>query len=133
MHQKYTTAFSSNTNLVFIIALKTAEFSKNVSCIFQIIFQNFGARIVTLYWFFVSVVKNLEVLQVSLKLFYGQGLLRTQKVEIFDLPTCEYVAVHFDIYPPSEKRKIKYTTTFYLYLNEVRLIKKTGLEHSNPC
>ena len=32
-----------------------------------------------------------------------------------------------------EKRKIKYTSIFYLYLKEVRLIKKAGLEPYSPC
>ena len=54
MHQKYTIAFSSNTNLVFIVALKIAGFSISFSSIFKIIFHNFGARIVILYLLFVS-------------------------------------------------------------------------------
>ena len=32
-----------------------------------------------------------------------------------------------------EKRKIKYITIFYLYLKEMRQIKKTGLEPYNTC
>ena len=47
-------AFFSNTNLVFIVALKIAGLSISFSSIFKIIFHNFGARIVTLYLFFVS-------------------------------------------------------------------------------
>ena len=54
-----------------------------------------------------------------------------QKVEFFDLPPFEYADLHFGTYPPSvslplhtcirkvihyEKRKIKYTIVFYLYL-----------------
>ena len=87
------------------------------------------------------ITKVLKVLQVSVELFFG--VLRTQKVDIFDLPLCEYTVVHFGTYPPSvhacihkmihnEKRK-KNTKIFYLYLKEVRLIKKTGLEHFNSC
>ena len=49
MHQKYTIAFSSNTNLV---ALKIACFSVSFSSIFKIIFHNFEARIVILYLLF---------------------------------------------------------------------------------
>ena len=41
MHQKYMMAFSINTNLVFIIALKIAGFYLNFSSIFKIIFHNF--------------------------------------------------------------------------------------------
>ena len=41
MHQKYRTAFSSNTNLVFTIVLKTAGFYISFSSIFKIIFHNF--------------------------------------------------------------------------------------------
>ena len=41
---------------------------------------------------------------------------------------CIHKMIHY------EKRKIKYTTIFYLlHLKKVRLIKKTGLEHSNTC
>ena len=40
---------------------------------------------------------------------------------------CIHKMIHY------EKRKIKYTIVFYLYLKEVRLIKMTGLEHSNTC
>ena len=54
MHQKYTIVFSSNTNLVFIFALKTAGFSISFSSIFKIIFHNFGVRNVILYLLFVS-------------------------------------------------------------------------------
>ena len=50
MNQKYTIAFSSNTNLVFIVPLKIASSSS----IFKIIFRNSGARIVILYLLFVS-------------------------------------------------------------------------------
>ena len=46
MDQKYTIAFSSNTNLIFIVALEIACFSISFSYIFKIIFYNFGARIV---------------------------------------------------------------------------------------
>ena len=41
MHQKYTMAFSSNTNLVFIIVLKIAGFYISFSSIFKIIFHTF--------------------------------------------------------------------------------------------
>ena len=54
MDQKYTMAFSSNTNLVFIVALKIACFSISFSSILKIIFDNFGAWIVILYLHFVS-------------------------------------------------------------------------------
>ena len=54
MDHKYTIAFSSNTNSVFIVALKIACFSISFSSIFKVIFQNFGARIVILYLPFVS-------------------------------------------------------------------------------
>ena len=54
MHQKYTIALSSNTNLVFIIALKTAGLSISFSSIFKMIFHNFGSRIVILYLLLVS-------------------------------------------------------------------------------
>ena len=54
MYQKYTIGFSSNTNLVFIVALKIAGFSISFSSIFKIIFHNFGARIVIRYLLFVS-------------------------------------------------------------------------------
>ena len=54
MHEKYTMAFSSNTNLVLIVALKIAGFSITFSSVFKIIFHNFGARIVILYLLFVS-------------------------------------------------------------------------------
>ena len=40
---------------------------------------------------------------------------------------CIHKMIHF------QKRKIKYTTIFYLYLKEVRLIKNNGLGHSNTC
>ena len=54
MDQMYTIAFSSNTNLVFIVVLKIACFSISFSSVFKIIFHNFGARIVILYLFSVS-------------------------------------------------------------------------------
>ena len=54
MDQMYTIAFSSNTNLVFIVALKIACFSVSFSSIFKIIFHNFGAHIVILYFSFVK-------------------------------------------------------------------------------
>ena len=54
MHEKYTMAFSSNTNLVLIVALKIAGFSITFSSVFKIIFHNFGARMVILYLLFVS-------------------------------------------------------------------------------
>ena len=53
MHEEYTTAFCSNTNLIFIVALKIACYSISFSSIFYIIFHNFGARIVILYLPFV--------------------------------------------------------------------------------
>ena len=38
----------------------------------------------------------------SFFLFFGYGLsVRTQKVKNFDLPPCEYVAIHFGTYPSS--------------------------------
>ena len=54
MDQKYTVAFSSNTNLVFIVTLKIACFFISLPSIFKIIFHNFGALIVILYLLFVS-------------------------------------------------------------------------------
>ena len=54
MDQKYTMAFSSNTNLVFIVALKIACFSISFPSLLKITFHNFGARIVILYLLFVS-------------------------------------------------------------------------------
>ena len=54
MHQKYTMAFSSSTNLVFIVFLKIACFSISFPSILKIIFHNFGAGIVILYLLFVS-------------------------------------------------------------------------------
>ena len=54
MHEKYTMVFSSNTNLVLIVALKIAGFSIKFSSVFKIIFHNFRARIVILYLLFVS-------------------------------------------------------------------------------
>ena len=53
MHQKYKIAFSNNTNLGFIVALKISGFS-----IFKLIFHNFGARIVILYLLFCSLIKG---------------------------------------------------------------------------
>ena len=41
VHEKYTMAFCSNTNLVFIIVLKIAGFCTSFSSIFKIIFHNF--------------------------------------------------------------------------------------------
>ena len=58
MDQKNTIAFSSNTNLVFIIALKIACFSISFSFIFKVIFHNFGARIVILYLHFVTLTED---------------------------------------------------------------------------
>ena len=49
MHQKYTMVFSSNTNSVFIVALKIAGFSVSFSSLFKIIFHNLRAGIVVLY------------------------------------------------------------------------------------
>ena len=54
MHQKYMMAFSSNNDLVFIVALKIAGFSISFCPIFKIIFCNIGACIVILYLLFVS-------------------------------------------------------------------------------
>ena len=54
MKQKYTMAFSSNTNLVFLVFLKIAGFSISFSSVFKIIFHNFGVRIIILYFLFVS-------------------------------------------------------------------------------
>ena len=47
-------AFSSHTNLVFIVALKIPGFSISYSSIFKIIFHNFRACIVILHLLFVS-------------------------------------------------------------------------------
>ena len=58
MHQKYTIAFSSNTNLVFMVALTSVCFSISFYSIFKTIFHNFGARIVILYLLFVSLKKG---------------------------------------------------------------------------
>ena len=58
MDQKYTIALSSNTNLVFIVALKIACFSISFSSIFKIILHNFGVRTVILYVLFVSLKKG---------------------------------------------------------------------------
>ena len=44
MHQKYTIAFSSNTNLVFVVVLKRAGFSS----LFKIILSTFDAHDVIL-------------------------------------------------------------------------------------
>ena len=41
MHQKYTKAFFSDTNLVFIIVLKIAGFYISFSSVIKIIFHNF--------------------------------------------------------------------------------------------
>ena len=49
---------SSNTKLVFIVALKIAGFSINCSSIPKIIFHNFGARTVILYLLFVSLMEG---------------------------------------------------------------------------
>ena len=46
MGQKYTMAFSSNTDLVFKVTLKIAGFSISFSSIFKIMFHNFGVRII---------------------------------------------------------------------------------------
>ena len=54
MDQKYTIAFSSNTNLVFIVALKITCFSISFSSILKIVFHNFEARIFILYLLLVS-------------------------------------------------------------------------------
>ena len=54
MHQKYTMVFSSNTNSVFIVALKIAGFSVSSSSLFKIIFHNLRAGIVVLYLRLVS-------------------------------------------------------------------------------
>ena len=50
MYQTYAMAFSSSTNLIFIIALTTASFSS----ILKAIFHNFGAHIVILYLLLIS-------------------------------------------------------------------------------
>ena len=55
MHQKYTIAFSSNTNLVFMVTLKFACFSISFSSIFKIIFHKgyfffFFLRIIFLFF-----------------------------------------------------------------------------------
>ena len=64
MHQKYTVAFSSNTKLVLMVALKFACFSISFSPIFKIIFHNFRTRIVILYLLFVSLNEG------TIKLFW---------------------------------------------------------------
>ena len=53
MHQKYTMTFSSNTNLVFTVALKIAGFFS----IFKIIFHDVEVRIVILYLLFAGLKK----------------------------------------------------------------------------
>ena len=58
LDQKYTMAFSSNTNLVFIVALKIAGFSINFSSIFKIISHKFGALIIFLYLVFASLMEG---------------------------------------------------------------------------
>ena len=59
MQQKYTAPFSSNTNLVFIVALKIPGFPISFSSIFKIIFHNFGARNVNLYLLFISIIEGI--------------------------------------------------------------------------
>ena len=51
MREKYTMVFF--TNLVYIVALKIAGFTR-FSSMFKIIFHKFGARVVILYLLFVS-------------------------------------------------------------------------------
>ena len=58
LDQKYTMAFSSNTNLVFIVALKIAGFSINFSSIFKIISHKFGALIIFLCLVFASLMEG---------------------------------------------------------------------------
>ena len=58
MHQKYTVAFSSNTNLVLIVVLKIAGFPISFSSTFKIIFHNFAARNVNLCLLFVSIIEG---------------------------------------------------------------------------
>ena len=53
MHQKYTMTFSSNTNLVFTVALKIEGFFS----IFKIIFHDVEVRIVILYLLFAGLKK----------------------------------------------------------------------------
>ena len=53
MHQKYTMTFSSNTNLVFTVALKITGFFS----IFKIIFHDVEVRIVILYLLFAGLKK----------------------------------------------------------------------------
>ena len=52
-YQIYTMGFSTNTNSVFIVFLKTEDFSISFSSIFNIIFHNFRARFVILHLLFV--------------------------------------------------------------------------------
>ena len=49
MHQKYTIASSSNTNLVFVVLLKIAGISISRSSSFKLLFHYFGTCIVILY------------------------------------------------------------------------------------
>ena len=70
---------------------------------------------------------NTNVLKVF-QVFYNSFLVRDYYVcKKSKFLTSQSLMTHF------EKRKVKYPTIFYLYLKEVRLIKNTGLEHSNTC
>ena len=73
--------------------------------------------------------KVLKVLQVSLERLVRDYYVWKKSNFITSLPPHAYI--HKMIY--LDKRKIKYRTILYLYLKEVRLIKNTGLEHSNTC
>ena len=66
MHQKYTMVFSSNSNLVFIVALKIAGFSIIFSSRFKIIFHNFWACVFILYLLFFSLNKG------TIQIFQGK-------------------------------------------------------------
>ena len=55
MNQKYTMAFSNNTNFT---TTKIAGFSICFASIFKIIFHNFGERIIILYLPFVSLKES---------------------------------------------------------------------------
>ena len=62
MDQKYIIGFCSNTNLVFIVALKIVYFSTSFSSVFKIVFHNFRARTVILHLLFVSLKEGAKYL-----------------------------------------------------------------------
>ena len=55
-------AFSSNINLIFVIALKNAGFFVSFSSVFKMLFPNFGGRIVSLYFLFASLKGRHDVI-----------------------------------------------------------------------